>query len=186
MKHLIILIVCLVVFSSFTGCQDNNVISGADVAQQKFPDFLVGTWKSDNHRWVFTFEPDGRISTMTHYVGITFDVEKKELQETWNEDVDAFYLLGFCQAHYDCATGNLDVKVNIDNYVISFPNGELRGSFTDHLWGVVSQDELNWKVSWYSHATVEEGGSIDPNSVELRQDTFLKVPSEQNNLAGDG
>jgi len=180
MKQSLILIACLLALSGLPGCQNDDTITtvprvGSNAAPGKFPDFLVGTWKSDNFRWVFTFEPDGKISTMTHYVGMIFDVEKKELHESWKEDVDAYFMLGLCQADYDQATGNLNVSVDIDDFVVFFPNGQMRGTFSDRLSGKVSPKELVWQVSWMCYASMEDGGSTDPNTVKPRIDTFRKV-----------
>jgi len=175
MRKRLLLIVCLVVLAGFVGCVDSNrgiepIIEG----EGQFPEFLVGTWRPDESRWVFLFEPDGRISKMTHHCGMEFEVAEGGLVEQWRDDIEAMYALGPCEARYNPKTRELSVRVVIEHMVIEFPNGVMEGNFHDELTGPVSEDGMRWNAAWVSVGEVDGFGSDDPNTVSAKQLTFTK------------
>jgi hypothetical protein len=180
-KKLMILAITITVFTGLAGCQrDGNKValgSGPANIQQRmlFPKFLVGTWKTENSRWVFTFERDGRISKMTHVGGMEFDVNEGGLVEQWREGIEAAYMLGPCEARYNSYTRELSVTVVIEYYVINFPDGSMEGSFHDYLTGPVLKDGKTWNASWTSIGEIIGADAPDPNSVKPQPLIFTKV-----------
>ena len=68
----------MVLLMLLIGCQKSSIDtisadkSGVDVIVEdgsQFPEFLVGTWKDDEHGWEFVFEPDGTISSAVIALG---------------------------------------------------------------------------------------------------------------------
>ena len=169
-----VLTVCIVVFSVLWGCQEGRRVlpptSGS--ADDTFPEFLVGTWRPNESRWVFTFEPDGSISTMKHFVGMEFEVAAGGLVEQLRNNIEAVYFLGPCQAQYNPETRELSVTIVIEQYIIKSPNDSMEGSFHDYLTGRVSEDGLTWNASWTSTGEIIGGGSSTTGPKQL---TFTKV-----------
>jgi hypothetical protein len=180
-KRLIVLNVTIIVFTGLIGCQLNSnkaaSCSGPANIQQRisFPKFLVGTWKTENSRWVFTFERDGRISKMTHFGGMEFDVNEGGLVEQWREDIEAAYMLGPCEALYNPDTRQLSVTINVEYWIITFPDGSLEGSFHDYLNGPVSKDGKTWNASWTSIGEIIGADAPDPNAVKPKALIFTKI-----------
>lgn len=189
-KKILVLTVCIAVFSVLWGCQGahktrkrafgepRNANEGAGVIIKdsgEFPDFLVGTWQPNKSKWVFTFEPDGRISKIRHFVGMEFDVAEGGLVEQWRGSIEAIYVLETCEARYNPETRELRVTVVVDPFIMNFIDGSMEGSFHDYLTGRVSQDGTTWNVTWTSTSEIIGGGSIDPNKVVPKQLTFRKV-----------
>lgn len=175
-KILVLVVLCAAVFSGLWGCQNANrgneaIIEGGG----EFPEFLVGTWQPDKSRWTFTFEPDGRISKIRHFVGMEFDVAEGGLVEQWGDSIEVIYALKTCEARYNPKTRELSVTVVVDPFIMNFIDDSIKGSFYDCLTGRVSQDGTTWNVTWTSAGTVSGGRSIDPNKVKPKQLTFTKV-----------
>jgi hypothetical protein len=76
MKQLLVLLICAVLLSAFSGCQEPAVNrsalpaadkSGVDVLVKgggQFPPSLAGRWKADRWNWEIVFEPNGVISSV--------------------------------------------------------------------------------------------------------------------------
>lgn len=180
-KVLLSLVVFLAGFAQLIGCTPNTSggLAGSAVSaagkKSSFPKFLVGTWKTESSRWVFTFERDGRISKMTHFGGMEFDVNEGGLVEQWREGIEAAYMLGPCEARYNPDTRELSVTVVIEYYVINFPDGSMEGSFHDYLTGPVSKDGKTWNASWTSIGEIIGADAIDPNNIKPQPLVFTKV-----------
>ncbi len=180
-KKILLLIACTGFFSWPAGCRQNdNKLSRGDglpaqAVKTSFPEFLVGTWKTEGSRWIFKFERDGRISKMTHFGGMEFDVNEGGLIEQWRESVEASYMLGPCEARYNPDTRELSVTIVIEYYIINFPDGSLEGSFHDYLIGPVLKDGKTWNASWTSIGEIIGADAIDPNNVKPQPLVFTKV-----------
>ena len=168
--QLIVIYIVMVAVAGQAGCLKpaDQLGSVSETKEQKFPDFLVGTWQTDKSKWRFTFEPSGRISRFTHFGGMEFDVEKGFLTEKWRGTIEANYFLGPCEAKYDPESRQLTLKIVIENYVID--NGGvsmLEGNFHDQLTGTISEDGKNWQVRWTGKGEVVGGGLDNRKPVEL-------------------
>lgn len=185
MKRISLILAGVFFLSGLYGCQPEQETLSPNIHSSKskesghsFPDFLVGTWKADDARWILTFEPDGSISSFRHFVGMDINVAEGGLSEEWRSDVSAVYFLGPCEAVYTPVTHQLDVTIIIEHFTIDFPNGQMTGNFVDYLKGRVSQDPEQWKVSWLSYCTLEGAKAPDPNIIEPRLLTFTKASDE--------
>jgi hypothetical protein len=168
---------------SVTGCheQQQGAHTGESLRDNRFPDFLVGTWTTEEYesRWIFVFDANGDIPMFRHFVGMAFRTEEGVLHEQWRGTAQAMYALGPVAAEYDPNTENLTVSVSIDDYIIDFPNGKMEGYFRDVLTGPVSQENLTWNVEWTSTSEIEGVGE----STETRTLTFRKVIEDPNEIA---
>lgn len=176
-SQLIVIYIVIAAMAGLTGCQKPTGQPGnvSDTKEQKFPEFLVGTWQTDKSKWRFTFEPDGRISRLTHYGGMEFDVEKGFLTEKLRGNIEANFFLGPCEAKYDPDSRQLTVKVVIENFVLDDGVNAVEGNFHDQLTGTISEDGKNWQVTWTGKAEI--AGRIDTHKpVEL---IFTKVSDEK-------
>lgn len=181
----ILLIAAGVCFIGLCGCRQAEESSSSSPGSllsnksgNRFPEFLVGTWKADRARWILTFEPDGSISSFRHFVGMEIDVDEGGLSEKWRDGVVATYFLGPCEAVYTPATRKLDVTIIIEYFNIDFPDGQMKGSFVDYLRGPVSEDGEQWTVNWLSYCTIEGTTPPDPNEIQPRPLIFTKVLNE--------
>jgi len=170
------------------GCQQGQKVSSSSTGplvenepSNLFPDFLVGTWKSNKTRWVFNFEPDGSISSFNHFVGMEIDVSEGGLSEKGRDEVISAYFLGPCKATYTPATRQLDVTIIIEHFYFDFPDGQMTGSFVDYLRGPVSQNGKRWTVSWLSYCTIDGATPPDPNKIKPTFLTFTKIQNEDQN-----
>ncbi len=173
-KATFIVIPVALICSLLNGCNKGQSARApaSDVQQRGFPQFLVGTWKADDARWVFTFDPNGQISKMTHYVGMEFVVAEGGLMEEGRDGAKATYVLGPCEAKYNPDTRRLDVTVTIEHFRMEFGNGAMEGSFFDNLTGPVSADDKVWRASWMATSEIIDSGSGTDGPKLL---TFTKV-----------
>lgn len=177
-EKVLLLTVCLTTFSGLWGCQKeqgkvlSDSVLSARAEETEFPEFLVGTWRSNESRWVLTLEPDGSISKMKHFGGMEFDVAEGGLVEHWRDNAEAIYALGPCEAEYESQTRELTVTIVIEHYIINFSDGSLEGSFYDYLTGPISEDGLTWNASWTSRGEIIGSGS---STVGPKKLTFTKV-----------
>jgi len=166
------------------GATPNNSRNNNAAVQDKFPAFLVGSWRTDTAgaRWIFTFEADGRISKMRHFIGADFDVAEGGLIEPWRNNAEAAYFLGPCNAVYKPESRELTVTIIIEHYTIEFPNGKMEGSFRDHLTGPVSQDGKTWRATWKNESEVTGSGTSTPPPEKL---LFTKIETDPSKLYSD-
>lgn len=140
-----------------------------EVAENGLPEFVVGTWQPNDSRWILTLEADGSISRMRHFIGVEFVVAEGGVVEPWRDGTEAMYILGPCGAQYDRDTGELTVEVNIEEYIITFPDGTMEGSFHDSLTGLVKPERKVWEATWTSKAEMvgSSEGQVRPMTQEL-------------------
>ncbi len=174
-KRVLLFSLCVAVFPGFWGCQGSGQGVSGGCYGNGFPAFLAGTWRPDESRWVFTFEPDGRISKVVHHGGMEFEVAEGGLVEQWRDGIEAVYALGPCEAQYNPQTRELSVKIVVEHFVVEFPDGIMEGNFHDYLTGPVSEDGTTWSATWVSLGEIIGSGSSDPNTVVQKQLTFTKI-----------
>lgn len=160
------------------GPKSENIKRSAAV-ESDFPEFLVGTWESEKGRWSFTFEPDGSISHFRHGGGMEFDVAQGGLVEQWRGGGQAVFALGPCTAEYDQINGQLKVTIIVENYLITFQNAAMEGSFHDDFSGRVFEDGAQWHAVWTSTGEVFGRSSDGPNNVTSKALVFKKVSSTE-------
>lgn len=172
MKRLVILTsVCLFVF--FAGCK-KYAKENTDLS--RFPDFLVGTWESDDDRWAFTFEADGSISSMRHcFVTVPIDIQEGGAYEQGREGAHSTYVLGPCVANYDSAEHKLTVEINIDYFEVVLPVGTFEGNMRDYFEGEVFADELVYSAKWTNYAELVGAEKPDPNTLTAEKIVFRRI-----------
>jgi hypothetical protein len=147
-----------------------------------FPQFLVGVWQANDFNWGFKFEPDGKISRLTHTLGAPIKVEEGSYYEEGRQNSRFLYVLGPCSTSYDPKTGILKVSVVLDYFLMDMPPaGTLEGSEKDLFEGPVSAKDLIWNVKWRSYTTVEEASPPDVNEIDANPQTlvFRKIDLEK-------
>ncbi len=173
-----IFVLILIVGCESPGPKSENIKRSAAV-ESDFPTFLVGTWESEKGRWSFTFEPDGSISHFRHGGGMEINVADGGVVEQWHEDIEAVFPLGLCETEYDSLSRELKVTIIIEDYIITFLNATMEGSFRDYFSGQVSQDGTQWNAMWTSTGEVFGRSSDGPNSVTVKPLVFKKVSSTE-------
>ena len=169
MKQLVFLVGFAVVLAGLVGCQDDNKVIGVSVdGNGGFPEFLAGTWKADKHDWQISFEDDGNISSIVHFVW-TLPIDINEggfFVEGPDEGTHALFVMGPCEAEYDGKTRELSVKIILDHYSIKLPHGTLEGKSHDFFEGPVSEDGKTWKAGWKNYGWLEGAAPPDANVIE--------------------
>ncbi len=185
MKRILLITAVMFFLFGFCGCQPRRETLPPGIESLKtkessnsFPDFLVGTWKTDEAEWMFSFEPDGTISSLRHFLGVDIDVSEGGASEQWRKEVIAVYFLGPCEAVYTPATRQLDVMIILESFYVNFPNYQIAGNTSDYLKGPISQNGKQWRVNWLSYGVIEGAKKPDPNAIKPKIITFTKVQNE--------
>jgi hypothetical protein len=163
---------CIMVLglSVFYGCAEQQksepqFITGKTDA--KFPKFLVGVWQANDFNWGFKFEPDGKISKLTHVLGAPITVEEGSYYEEGIDGSSFLYVLGPYNTSYDPNTGILKVSVIMDYFLMDLPwAGSIEGSEKDFFEGPVSKKDLTWNVKWRNYCYVEGASLPDVNAID--------------------
>jgi len=149
---------------------------------KEFPQFLVGVWQADDSNWGFKFEPDGKISKLTHVLGVPMKVDEGSYYEEGIAGSSFLYVLGPCDTSYDPKTGVLKVSVVMDYFLMDIPPaGSIEGSEKDLFEGPVSEKDLIWNVKWRSYSTVEGASPPDVNEIDANPENliFRKIDLKQ-------
>ena len=162
------------------GCQKGAFHNNGRIASDNdFPQVLVGTWKADQHDWQITFDPNGQVSSIVHTLW-ALPLSVKEggyMVEGPDEGTFAMFVLGRCKADYDNSTRRLDVEINLDDFTMKLPQGELEGRCQDFFKGTVSKNGRTWKANWFGYSWLE--GAQPPNREEIEANpvplVFTKV-----------
>ena len=171
--------------SLFYGCVEQQKSKPQAITEKtdtKFPDFLVGVWQADAFNWAFKFEPDGKISKLTHTLGAPINVDEGSYYEEGRENSRFMYVLGPCNASYDPKTRILKVSIVMDYFLMDMPPaGTLEGSQKDLFEGPVSAKDLTWLVKWRSYSTIEGASPPDVNEIDANPQTlvFRKIDPKQ-------
>jgi len=161
----------------FCGCIEQQksgpvVITGK--TDTKFPQFLVGVWQADDFNWGFKFEPDGKISKLTHVLGAPIKVDEGSYYEEGIENSRFLYVLGPCSTSYDPKTGVLKVSIIMDYFLMDLPwAGSIEGSQKDLFEGPVSAKDLTWNVKWRSYITIAGESPPDVNAIDANPQALI-------------
>ena len=172
-KTFFVLTVLVVVV--FSGCHESE--KAVSERKSDFPKFLVGTWKTSEADWQFTFDSDGKITHMKHnFIKIPdeIDISTGEVFEQLKNDYFSIYTLGPCRVQYDSSIRQLEVLIMIENFHMELPVGIGEGSMTDRIVGIVLKDGETWTADWYSHVQFSDKGKTDPSDKPIKQLKFVK------------
>ncbi len=152
MKKLIVLTICALGALSVCGCQQEvGIETGGEVAgsgNERFPEFLVGTWTAGKGDWEFIFEADGTISSALISLG-RVRVKPGEVSE-----IDApagqvnMFEAGEFTVDYDSGSRELKVVANIDSFYMGSGDKYIDGDCRDVFVGKVSEDGSKWFTQW--------------------------------------
>jgi hypothetical protein len=127
---------------------DSN-LSAIALAKAKFPDYLVGVWLGEGvldpevnsvAKWGIKFESDGSISKVDQPITGAVNVPEGYLYlEGPDKDTFAYFIMGKCEANYDKKTRVLKAHIVVDEYMMKFPTGDLKGRLESFLEGPVSK-----------------------------------------------
>ena len=188
MARIIFVFLCIGFLGFVSGCNRQNQISSPPQAkpnkiikQSSFPPFLVGTWESDESMkslWEFTFEADGKISSMQNFLGILINVSEGQAYKQVTKDnvkVDEACVLGPVEVNYNQNTRQLSVKVVTDYYLLHIFDQTIEGKSIDTITGSISQDGLTWNAEWQSVSGMVNGPPPDFNNPSIVPVQFNKV-----------
>jgi hypothetical protein len=187
MRQFVVITACVVLLLGFNGCQKavekkntvNKIKSDVAPAIDKrvdvfvdgnsvFPQFLVGTWKADNGKWEFVFEPDGVISSAVIDSGMVRVNPSIEIA-TFNlrDNGKATFKLGRWTVRYSPARRELAVEVVVYEFNYDMGSYKLMGNSIDWFVGPVSKITNIWKAEW---STFPEYILMAPDPNELYVD----------------
>lgn len=186
MKNLLVLLACLVSLVNLAGCQESKlqdskyimtpgelevVISG----DGKFPEELVGNWKSD--RWAFTFEKDGRISKAIISMARA-KIIPGEITTVPSIGGTGTFIPGDWLVTYEPDSRELTVKVVMNYINIELGKDTFRGRNEDIIIGTVSEDGSVWETTINSFLDYEMFPVPPEESPFVEEATFLKTEED--------
>ena len=187
MKHIALLICCLIIICLLMGCNGSEshsindgyihhgLIAGSKT-EDEFPDFLVGTWAGNEKDWRIVFEPNGTISEIKHpLISIPIIVEQGGVYEQLRGGAFAVYFLGPCNAKYNPNERILSVTINIDDFFMKLPIGDQYGKITDHITGRVSDNNIRWLTEWTTSINIPTINPTGQDNVSTQSITFQKI-----------
>ena len=121
------------------------------VEAEAFPEHLVGVWRNASHGWGFMFEPDGRISRLTHTIGrMEIRAEEKAtfpLVDGGQGDATP----GRWYVEYNGTTDELTVEIELADFNFRVFGHWLRGSSQDFFMGAAPEPgQETWRAHWIS------------------------------------
>ncbi len=158
-------------------------------AIKNFPPQMVGTWECrvgtfENQRWEITFNENGGISKLFHYVAGQMDIKDGGIFGT-GPDPNTHYIFVFgpVEVGYDPNKDVLQVRIVIDDYEMKLPGGTLNGRLDDRLAGRASEDGLTWEVEWRSYGWLDGAQDPDIDFIDKNPEKiiFQKMVSDQLN-----
>ena len=187
MRQLLILAGLAVVLSGFAGCQGPNkgvevIIDGGG----KFPEFLVGTWKSDKQGWEFTFEPDGTISSARISFGRFRVVPGRKTTLPIKAGGEGIAEPGPWLVSYSPDTRELMVQIVMDRIHVTMGEKVVEGNSKDVFIGTITEEGNAWQVVCTSFSNIAARTPLHPN-FDLSEDpvygresilTFEKASNE--------
>jgi len=169
------------------GCQKDATKTGSVEVlidgNGQFPEFLVGTWKNDEHGWEFVFEPDGSISSAVISLGRVRIKPGEVTTVPMIKDGKGVFKPGEWTVHYNPASRELTVKISLKDFRVQVEDNVLEGKVTDVFVGQISKDGNTWPADWtsfpdYTAHTPENPNfkmAADPNYGVENPLTFEKV-----------
>ncbi|MBN1787715.1 MAG: hypothetical protein JW806_04905 [Sedimentisphaerales bacterium] len=180
--------ICACLFLAFLclciGCNQQNQAPAAaqvetknDLKQDTFPEFLVGTWVGKiayQNKWQFTFDRNGRLSSLRNFMDTYIDVSEGGSYEEPNEEVSAACMLGPVSVDYNPDGRILTVKVKTDYFMIRIQGEMAEGSSDDMITGTISEDGKTWTGQWQSRSWLVGMPEPDVNDFSVQDVEFNK------------
>ena len=153
----------------------------------QFPEFLVGTWKDDEHDWEFVFEPDGSISSVVLTLGRIRIKPGEVTKVPLIRGGQGVFEPSQWTVHYNPTNRELTVKISLKNFRMQVADNILEGKVTDVFVGQISKDGNTWQADWTSFPDYVAHTPENPN-FKLAADpvygvenalTFRKMPKSK-------
>jgi hypothetical protein len=151
-KILPLFIVCLLIF---TGCTDvksrKNAVNVNIEGSEQFPDYLVGTWKTDLNDWEISFKPDGTIEYAVISLG---RVKIKPGQDTIVPMVSGgkgTFKPGQWSVQYFQDQHQLIVEIVIDSFHVEVGDNIVYGKTKEFFSGIIPENSDTWRAERYAY-----------------------------------
>ena len=118
---------------------------------ESFPDFLVGTWKSDRGGWEFVFEPDGTISSAVISLGRVRIKPGQVTTVPMQLGGKGIFKPGPWTVQYSYEQRQLIVDIKIDDFRTELGEGVVKGKTQDVFVGSISGDGRLWWAERFSY-----------------------------------
>jgi hypothetical protein len=114
----------------------------------KFPAFLAGRWKAQQHGWEFELTPDGRISSAVISMGRVRVIPGRTTTVPTRSGNQGVFTPGSWTVYYAPSTGELTVKITMDHVRVEMGGNVIEGSSTDVFVGPVDPTGRKWQTQW--------------------------------------
>ena len=180
MKQLVVLVGCAVLLTGLAGCRSaGKEVKVTTAEDNRFPQFLVGTWRAENEKWELTFSSDGSILTIRHpFVTVPISLAEGGAYEEGREGAYSVYVMGPCTARYQPDESELKVKITIDYFQVVLPVGTAEGKMVEYLTGPVSEDRTTWTAEWVNYVELVGQEKPDLDSIPRETVIFTKVQAQ--------
>jgi len=181
-------LICVVSMPLSGGCHRplDRPASAVDViveGNKAFPIAMAGRWRADEDGWEFVFAPDGRILSAVISLGRVRVVPGQTTTVPTRTGGQGVFTPGPWVVDYAPDSGQLTVKIAMDQVRVEMAGNVVEGSSTDVFAGPVDRAQGTWKTLWttftkYTGHTPEKPSfdlSTDPTYGETKPLTFRKV-----------
>ncbi len=154
MKNLFILLVSIFSVLGLAGCQNDSARnSGVKVivdGDGRFPESLVGTWKSDNGLWEFVFEKDGSISSALISISRARIKPGKTTTVPMILGGKGIFEPGLWTVQYLQEQQQLTIEIKIEHFYVELGDDIVKGKRHDFFIGSVSGNGQLWSAKRFS------------------------------------
>ena len=189
MKRFVFLLVCIFIAIMLSGCR-SPAGKGVEVTVdgiERFPEYLVGTWKAEEGGWEFVFEPDGKISSATVSIGRAKLQPGRTTTVPMQMSGKGVYKPGLWSVQYSHQQRELVVEIAIDHFRVELDDDVIEGRTRDYFVGSVSTDGKSWwadRLSFPEYVVDTDKYHnyklpFDPNDNPRESILFQKVPQSK-------
>jgi hypothetical protein len=190
MRQIAILIGCSYISLILLGCQSasyhrsdryDGTNRQTDIRHpERFPGFLVGTWKSDARSWEITFTDDGAISSFQNNNGVKVITSEGSGHLESTQQPDILCVLDSCIIDYHPPSRKLSVMI-VSKQIIVGKNNEKPVEYkqTDRFAGIVSTNNTVWSAEWAFQINLENQITDKPKPPMRNQLVFSKLHADK-------
>lgn len=117
----------------------------------KFPEFLVGIWRSDKDGWEFVFNPDGSLESAVVTLGRVRIRPGETTIIPMKKGGTGKYKPGPWYVGYLQEQKELTIEIVMEDLYIEIDDAVLLGKSRDVFVGEVSENGEEWQVEWMSY-----------------------------------
>ncbi len=184
MKQLLMLLVfTLCVLPELSGCREQASYKNNVGDLSEFPQFLVGTWRSDKDGWELVFEPNGTISSAVIPLGRVRIRPNQTTRVEGRLGEPGIFEAGDCVLEYGPESGKISITIDMRRIYAEIGGGILDGTCEYFISGSVRKDRKTWEATVFSVLDLDVL-MPDPNSTE-QPPPFKKVGVLRTELGAD-